>query len=345
MAGRWHEGMRAVSAEIAEVQRQVASYCPAWDDPAWSSRVLPRVIPPVITFGEIPLDLAAIPGGISADARLMEGVPARWALPAIRAFPSGANLLIETPPEGRAAALGVLQASMLRLLTSLPPGQVRYTIIDPRGIGRSFGAFMHLADFDGALVNNQVWTDPRQIDERLAELATHMEMVTQKYLRNEYGTIEEYNAVAEEVAEPYRVLVVADFPTKFDEKSAGRLAAIAAGGVPCGVLTLVASDLSKPMPSGFQIDELRPHASHLNWDSERNELTWDDPELGRYPLVLDSVPPAEFATKQIQKVGAAARDAKRVEVAFEFITPPADSWWSRNTREDIDVALGKVGAT
>ena len=75
--------------------------------------------------------------------------------------------------------------------------------------------------------------------------------MTQKYLRNEYATIEEYNAVAEEVAEPYRVLVVADFPTKFDEKSAARLAAIAAGGVPCGVLTLIAADLSKPLPPGF----------------------------------------------------------------------------------------------
>ena len=42
---------------------------------------------------------------------------------------------------------------MFRLLTSLPPGQVRFTIIDPIGIGRNFGAFMHLADFDGALVN------------------------------------------------------------------------------------------------------------------------------------------------------------------------------------------------
>src|SRR6478735_8659784 len=135
------------------------------------------------------------------------------------------------PGEGRAAALALLQASMFRLLTSLPPGQVRFTIIDPIGIGRLFGAFMHLADFDGALVNNQVWTDPRQIEERLAELAAHMEMVTQKYLRNEYATLEEYNAVAGEVAEPYRVLIVADFPGKFDEKLTARIASIAAGGV------------------------------------------------------------------------------------------------------------------
>ena len=251
----------------------------------------------------------------------MEGVPASFTFPALRAFPAGANLLIETPAEGARPALAVLQASMFRLLTSLPPGQVRFTIVDPIGIGRNFGAFMHLADFDGALVTNQVWTDARQIDERLADLATHMETVTQKYLRNEYATIEEYNAVAEEVAEPYRVLVVADFPTKFDEKSAARLAAIAAGGVPCGVLTLVAVDLSKPLPSPFQLDELRPYCAHLTWDAARARLAWDDPDFGQYPLALDPPPAAEFATRQIQKVGAAAKDAKRVEVPFEFIGP------------------------
>ena len=269
MADRWREGMKAAAAELDAINREVDGYCPDWNDGAWAERPLPRVVPPVVRFGTVPLELAALPRGIPADARLMEGVPASFVFPALRTFPASANLLIETPAEGRAAALAVLQASMFRLLTSLPPGQVRFTIVDPIGIGRNFGAFMHLADFDGALVNQQVWTDARQIDERLADLTTHMETVTQKYLRNEYATIEEYNAVAEEVAEPYRVLVVADFPTKFDEKSAARLAAIAAGGVPCGVLTLVAVDLSKPLPSPFQLDELRPYCAHLAWDAAR----------------------------------------------------------------------------
>jgi hypothetical protein len=275
----------------------------------------------------------------------MKGVPATFPFPAVRPFPTGANLLIETPAAGRAAALDVLQASMFRLLTSLPPAQVRFTIIDPIGIGRNFGAFMHLADFDGALVTNQVWTDPRQIEERLADLAVHMETVTQKYLRNEYATIEEYNAVAEEVAEPYRVLVVADFPTKFDEKSAARLAAIAAGGVPCGVLTLVAADLSKPMPPGFSLEDIRPYCAHLNWDDTHSRLVWDDHEFGGYPLVLDPPPPGEFATREIQKVGAAAKDAKRVEVPFEFISPDPAAYWAHDSRSGIDVAIGKAGAT
>ena len=57
-----------------------------------------------------------------------------------------------------------------------------------------------------------------------------METVIQKYLRNQYKTIEEYNAQAGEVAEPYRVLVVANFPANFTPEAAERLVSIASSG-------------------------------------------------------------------------------------------------------------------
>jgi energy-coupling factor transporter ATP-binding protein EcfA2 len=343
LAKSWREGMRAATEEFDAVERESAGYGPRWDDPMWGSRSLPREIPPVLRMGEVALDLASIAGGISADSRLMDGIRTRFAFPALRPFPNAANLLIEHPPEGRAEALNVLQASMLRMLTSLPPGMVKFTIVDPMGIGRGFGAFMHLADFDPAMVTNQVWTDPRQIEERLADLAAHMETVTQKYLRNEYATLEEYNAVAGEVAEPYRVLVIADFPAKIDEKAAARLAAIAAGGVPCGVLVLVAADSSRPMPNDFSLDEIRPYCERLTWDGSR--LAWPDRDFGAHPLALDMPPGADFATREIQRVGAASKDARRVEVPFEFIAPTESEWWTRDSRTGLDVPLGKAGAT
>ncbi len=55
----------------------------------------------------------------------------------------------------------------------------------------------------------------------MAELTEHMENVIQKYLRNQYATIEEYNEQAGDVAEPYRVLVVHDFPVSFGETRRG----------------------------------------------------------------------------------------------------------------------------
>ena len=123
---------------------------------------------------------------------------------------------------------------------------------------------MHLADIDESLVTGQVWTDPRQIEERLANLSAHMERVTLKYLRDEYASIDEYNAVAGEVAEPYRVLVVADFPAAFDEKSAARLAAISTSGIPASVLTIVVRDVERPLPHrGRPPTTSRPNATVL----------------------------------------------------------------------------------
>ena len=339
----WHGGMERALAEVNEVGRAVDAYGPGWNDPSWESRPFPKLVPPVVRFGEVVIDLADLPGGLPADARLREGIPESLSLPALMPFPGRANLLIETPPEGRGAAIGLLQAAMLRVLTSLPPGQVRFTIVDPLGIGRNFGAFMHLADFDEALVTGQVWTEPRQIEERLADLSAHMEKVTQKYLRNEYATIEEYNAVAGEVAEPYRVLVVADFPSRFDEKAAARLADVAANGAACGVLILVAVDRDRPMPPGFTLADLRPYSTCLAWDGRR--LAWSDPDLGRFPLFTDAPPLGESTTRLIHRTGAAARDAKRVEVPFEFIAPPREAWWTGDARAGVDVTLGKAGAT
>jgi hypothetical protein len=343
LSTRWRDGMKRACAVLDKVTAAVNAIGPKWDDPSWPDRALPRLIPPVVRFGEARLNLHDLPQGTSKNAQLMEGIPTAFSFPALLPFPDRANMLIETPPEGRTAAIGLLQAAMLRLLTSLPPGQVRFTIIDPIGIGRNFGAFMHLADFDEALVTNQVWTEPRQIEERLADLSAHMERVTQKYLRNEYASIEEYNAVAGEVAEPYRVLVIADFPTHFDEKAASRLASIAVGGIPCGVLTLVASDTDRPLPLGITRDDLLANAAHLTWD--RNRLVWNNHDFGRLPLSLDLLPAAELTTRMIHRAGAAAKDAKRVEVPFDFIAPAQDAYWTKDSRAGIDIALGKAGAT
>ncbi len=280
MATAWREGMTKAQATLDRVHQEVDAYAPRWDDPSWLDRSFPSAVPPLFRIGETRVDLRDLPGGVSNDPRLMDGIGTRFDFPALLPFPDRANLLVEAPPSGRTAALGVLQSSMFRLLTSLPPGQVRFTIVDPIGIGRNFGAFMHLADFDEALVGGQVLTDPKQIDERLLDLSTHMEKVTQKYLRDEYASIDEYNAVAGEVAEPYRVLVVADFPSGFDEKTAARLAAISANGTPCGVITLVARDLDRPVPLGTEIDAYRANASLLAWDGQR--LNWADAEFNKH---------------------------------------------------------------
>src|SRR5262249_2184591 len=154
---------------------------------------------------------------------------------------------------GRPRAVEAIRGVMLRLLTSVPPGKVRFTLIDPVGLGQSFASFMPLADHDEQLVGARIWTEEAHISQRLTDLTAHMENVIQKSLRDRFEPIEESNPHAGEVAEPFRVLVIANFPAHFSPEAAHRLVSIVQTGRRCGVYTLVSVDTKQPMPSGFDL--------------------------------------------------------------------------------------------
>ena len=116
---------------------------------------------------------------------------------------------------GRAKAVESLQAVLYRLLTCVPPGKVRFHHPRPGRPGPELRRLHAPGRLRRALVTSRIWTEPAHIEQRLADLTAHMENVIQKYLRNHYPTIKDYNAMAGEVAEPFRVLVVANFPANF----------------------------------------------------------------------------------------------------------------------------------
>ncbi len=182
-----------------------------------------------------------------------------FVVPALLPFRGGRGLLVEVAGE-RGAANGMMQSAMLRLLATIPPGKVKFICIDPVELGHNVSAFMHLQDYDDSLVTGKAWTEPQQIERILADITEHMETVIQKYLRQDYPTIEDYNEKAGEVAEPYRVVVVFDFPVNFSETATRRLVSIMRNGPRCGVYPFVVMDTKKPLPYGVQRSQLEEFA-------------------------------------------------------------------------------------
>lgn len=362
---RWGEGLAAIQEPIDRGASSGGQRFLPWEDIAWQNWSPPRTFASVVPFGQMRVDLPQITDKIPRGLQL----PEMFSVPAMLAFPKQASLLIDADAGGRVPAIRTLQAIMLRLLTCVPPGRVRFTIIDPVGLGQNFAGFMHLADYDEALVGGRIWTDREHIEARLSDLTEHMETVIQKYLRNEFATIDDYNAQAGELAEPYRFLVISDFPAGFTEESVQRLGSIITTGPRCGVYTLVFRDLRQAIPPGTPIDELQshsvhlvqrglarsraagsvPHAAPLNGAaSPQREFAgfiWDDEVFKRFPLALDEPPAEDFLTRILHVVGRQARESKRVEVPFETIAPPADQVWSGSTSEDVRVPIGRMGAT
>src|SRR5262245_19593010 len=257
---KWRTGIAALRSEYAALRAENERCFPPWDDPAWPGRNPPADVPRGMRLGDFPFDLAQLPNGDPKDARVKLDQPLSGRLPAFLPFPAKCSMLLKARDQGRTRAAQILQATMLRFLTALPPGKVRFTVIDPVGLGDNFAAFMHLADYDEQLIASRIWTEATHIDQRLADITGHMEDVIQKYLRHQFKTIEEYNEAAGEVAEPYRVLVVANFPINFTADAARRLVSIVNSGSSCGVFTLVSVDARMSMPHGFRSEE---HTSEL----------------------------------------------------------------------------------
>ncbi len=344
LAAQWSAGLAEFQAGVEQMNEFCDQHFPSWkQNGTHEKRTLAGSIP-AIRFGRFEFKLQTLSGGLPTSSDLP--VPqAEFEIPAILSYPECPSLLLETEGEGREAATQVIQNMMLRLLTSLPPGKVRFTIIDPVGLGQNFSAFMHLADFDERLVTNRIWTESNHINQRLTDLTEHMENVIQKYLRNEFASIQEYNEHAGEVAEPFQILVVANFPANFSDEAARRLVSIASSGARCGVYTLISTDEKLKLPRNFDIADLESQAATLVWNVEQKRFTWKHDELKNLPLVLDSPPGDEQFTEIIKAVGKLAKDAARVEVPFESVTPSEAELWNGDSRSEIEVPLGRAGAT
>jgi DNA segregation ATPase FtsK/SpoIIIE, S-DNA-T family len=339
----WRGGLAEVDSNAGFVKSESDRLFLDWHNADIDGWQPPASVPFGMKFGTLSVDLADIAQGIPSDERLKPFGPTYHVLPALVPFPGKGSVLIKAADAGKAEAVSLLQTLMLRYLTSVPPGKVRFTIIDPVGLGENFAAFMHLSDYSELLVTSRIWTESAQIDQRLADLSAHMENVIQKYLRNEFETIEEYNAFAGEVAEPFRVLVVANFPANFSETAARRLVSIASTGARCGVYTLISLDTKQQLPTGIQLKDLEQNCGNVVWREGR--LQWRDRDLGKLPLTYDAPPSQDRFSRLMHKVGELARNANRVEVPFEFIAPTPDQYWTADSRAGIDVPLGRAGAT
>ncbi len=359
---RWHEGVARMESEAADVNAQCGELFPDWQfivSPEWKA---PTKLPPVVRLGQwqagpeqfddkprVEDDSAPVLDELSAHRKKEEAdgsgglrLPA-LKQPALVTFPDHSSMLFKGQGKARDEAIGIMQAAMLRLATTIPPGKARFVVVDPIGLGQNFAAFMHLGDFDEQLIGARIWTESSQIEQRLADLTEQMEVVIQKYLRNEFETIEAYNEAAGEVAEPFRFLVIANFPANFSEAACRRLLSIVSSGARCGVHTLISVDTKLQLPQGFKLPDLEQHCTNFVWQDDH--YVWKEPEFGRLPLVLDRAPPGDVFTDVVRRVGDAAKNASRVEVPFAVIAPKDDEWWKATTNRGIRVALGPAGAT
>ena len=342
LEAEWQSAIVPLYRDLEAMQSATAAQFPPWTPQLAETWTPPTDFMPATKFGHLDVDLTK--GALPQEPRLALPGPPQLSIPLALTYPDHGSLLFETQESGGPAVIGALDNIILRLLATTPPGKIAFTIIDPVGLGQNFAGLMHLADYEEALINRRIWTQRDQIEERLAELAEHIEKVIQMYLRNEYSTITEYNEQAGSVAEKYLFLVIADFPGNFSESAAKRLQSIALSGPRCGIFTLIHWDQRQPMPDGFTPDELRKSSICIRRENGAFSLGKAQTDAGA-ALVFDPPPDADLSVALTHKIGKASIDSNRVEVPFEQIAPKPDELWTHETTSELRVAVGRTGAT
>lgn len=315
-----HPGLTGAGAPLAD--RALAG----WDDSAWtdcSASAAPFGVGGLVRIGCI--ESLQVPGG------------PLYRIPALVPLLCQGNLVLAGSGAALDRANDTLQSVVFRLLAAVPPGKLRITAIDAVGLGSTFSALLQLNE---AVRGPKVWHEEREVAEALVELSAHMSMVIQKYLKNEFASIDDYNRIAGEVAEPYRLLVVGSFPAGFRPETAERLLSIAKNGPPLGVHVLLTLDTTVTPPSGFGFVDLERHATVLRYQAGRWE--WREAPRGRAEIELDDRPPPAVVEGLIAQLDPLIQRADDVRVAFAPLCDPEP--WTASSAEGLEAPLGRRGA-
>jgi DNA segregation ATPase FtsK/SpoIIIE, S-DNA-T family len=275
--------------------------------------------------------------------------------------------LVYTAAE-RERALALARTLLIRQLAATEPGDMRLTFFDPVGLGQSAADFLGLAEFDPDLVGGKAWSAPADLAVQLAELTAHVELVIQKYLRTTYETIDEFNVAAGETAEPYRYLVVCDFPTGFTEETLGRLKSIMANGPRCGVRTLLLTSQDVTPGYGVHPEQLDGAArritmggsfvrEHKGYLLQMRLDNGGDPAAAQRVAagVIDSVgrravsrtESAVTFEKAFALFGNVVRRGLRTDLppsAATVVVADESTWWQADSTRGLFAPIGQKGA-
>jgi hypothetical protein len=289
VAQSFRQQLTLLEPSIAKFASAAQALGPEWTAPAWRTWTPANALPRTTCVGEM---LA----GIRED---------RLTLPALVPFPHEKSLILKCDTQSRSRTIAAIQSILLRLVAAVPPGDLRFILIDPIGIGQNVGPFTPFADLGIGIGEGRAWSEPHQIEQRLHDLVSLVEGAAEANAF--HALMPRLDASrANGVAEPCRVLVILDFPTNVSGATARLLTALLQKGPSHSVHPILMVDMDKPLPYGVNMLEFEQHATTLAWDGRR--FVWQDPDFRSAWIELDKPPRAPLAKQILRSVLQAASE-------------------------------------
>lgn len=344
-------GTMILQRDLENLARALPVPGSGWDDERWGTLAPAELPQPWIRLGALVHD--ELPD---------------TTLPWLGSLRDGLGLLVETGARRDEAVAGV-QGIITRVLAAVPPGGVRLSLVDPKGLGDSFAPFLALAEFDPALVSGGVRVTAEEIEDCLEELTRHVEYVIATHLQGRYASLTDAHLDLGEVIEPYRLLVLADYPTGLSERALELLGPLAENGPRCGVHTIVLRDPTTSRARGRQ--SALPGLRTCRHDADGFTVETHRTGVWRFhfepsPSSEAAGPAAAITERVVTMVGTHARRQALTPLGLPEVltlvdqacqravrddlprlhhpvdpTDPA-TWWSGDARAGLSIPLGRM---
>ena len=243
-------------------------------------------------------------------------------------FLNKSNILFNCMNEAETKeAIRISHNIIARTLLALPSSKTKITFIDPLELGGNAAPFTPLLR---EIYGGMVFTQQNDIENQLSILTRAIENVIQKYLQDKFIDIADYNLKTKEVPEPYRLLVVYNFPHGFNDTTASKLFNIIKSGPKAGVHTILINDRNAKLPYGTDwsvLESLNINEVCLQNRNEENKYFEFDKNLPYNEIV-------DYINKELPNVSS-------IKVPFTKYISPQNEWWQAKAHMRYEVPIGR----
>lgn len=257
------------------------------------------------------------------------------AVPRCIPFFNRSNIVINcTNQEETDRAIQVTHNIIARTLLSLQANKTKITFIDPLKLGGNAAPFTPLIK---DIYGGRIFTQADDIENQLSILTRAIENIIQRYLngstKGKFPDLATYNLETKEVPEPYRLLVVYNFPHGFNDTSAKKLLNVISSGPKAGIHTILVNDRNAELPYGLGKsgwDAFREGFSEISLSKARERNCEFDNNLPFNEIV-------DFVNKEFPNVNT-------LKVPFTKYIDAKTDWWKCKAHEQFSVPIGRHGA-
>jgi hypothetical protein len=293
------------------------SQTPAWADIEKPSNPIP---PEFVRIGQLtkPAQLAEFP-----------------VTPALLPLVKSNHVLVFHPRQLLAEGSALISSIAWRISASTSPKNYRLTLIDSIDQGNNFASFLSLPE---NIRGDKIVCQGREIETTLQSIVGEMQDVIQQRLRENYYSIEEYNAANPLTAVPYHFILFTALPDGFSQYAADHLTAIARSGIRAGYYLIGGVNTGDFRESNNLLPRLIENSACIALTNP-GQAIWDDATFANLPLAID-LPPCKELQELISLLTKDALNEISDTVGIARFVSKDPDWQNSSSQAGLSVPVG-----